>query len=541
MHLSITTLALCVQAAVAAPSSSPLTVRTSTGYYTGVYDANFTGVREFLNVPYGQTTAGKNRWMPPQAVPLSSERFNATDYAPFCPQYVSRNPAVWNRQIPQYLSLWGNANFSAGEPAAFASEDCLSLAIWTPANATSASKLPVALFWTGGGFQTNGILVPGQLPPRWVSRTQQHIVVTINYRMNIMGFPNAAGVYDQNLGLLDQRLSLEWVRDNIVHFGGDPSRIMIWGQSAGAASVDYHNYAFWDEPIAHAIFAQSGNVYNGAPITDPDHTNFTFVAQNVGCNYPNNATAELACMQNVDVDRIIAFMGGYQDNSSSTNPTQPAISFSVVADERIAFSNNTARYAEGFVTKVPIIYSSVANEGGSLAPYPASDPLAGVNQTVANGITESLSLCTGANTTILRNQYGLPPTYRYQYAGNWTNQDPLPWMGAFHSSDLPMIFGAYEYSSANRGSANVSIVVTPESDIQPLEVQTSQTMEDFILAFMKNPYSGPPALGWLPMNTSAPDGGLILRFGANGKAVQNVTGNDVQAVCFGRGPYNPFP
>ena len=82
-----------------------------------------------------------------------------------------------------------------------------------------------------------------------------------------------------------------------------------------------------------------------------------------------------------------------------------------------------------------MIYSSVANEGGSLAPYPVNNVLGGPNQTVANGITESLSLCTGANTTMLRNQYGLT-TYRYQYAGNWTNQDPLPWMGAFHSSDL---------------------------------------------------------------------------------------------------------
>lgn len=52
--------------------------------------------------------------------------------------------------------------------------------------------------------------------------------------MNIMGFPNAAGLYDQNLGLMDQRLSLEWVRDNIFSFGGDASKIMIWGQSAGA-------------------------------------------------------------------------------------------------------------------------------------------------------------------------------------------------------------------------------------------------------------------------------------------------------------------
>jgi hypothetical protein len=89
-----------------------------------------------------------------------------------------------------------------------------------------------------------------------------------------------------------------------------------------------------------------------------------------------------------------------------------------------------------------MIYSDVANEGGSLSPYPVDNVQAGPNQTEANEITLSLGVCTGANATILRNQYGLT-TYRYQYAGNWTNQDPLPWMGAFHSSDLSVSICSY--------------------------------------------------------------------------------------------------
>jgi carboxylesterase type B len=140
---------------------------------------------------------------------MSDRHFDSTQYAKACPQYVSAIPSIWNQQIPQYLQYWGTPNNSAGESAIFATEDCLSLAIWTPANATADSTLPVALFWTGGGFQTNGILVPGQLPGKWISLSQSHIVVTINYRMNILGFPNAAGVYEQNLGLLDQRKSLK--------------------------------------------------------------------------------------------------------------------------------------------------------------------------------------------------------------------------------------------------------------------------------------------------------------------------------------------
>lgn len=137
----------------AAPTSSQLTVRASTGYYTGNINQTYTNVREFLNVPFGQSTAGKNRFMPPNPVPLSSRHFDSTQYAKACPQYVTAVKNIWNQEIPQYLQYWGNDNLTAGESAVFASEDCLSLAIWTPANATSQSNLPVALFWTGGGFQ----------------------------------------------------------------------------------------------------------------------------------------------------------------------------------------------------------------------------------------------------------------------------------------------------------------------------------------------------------------------------------------------------
>ena len=343
-----------------------------------------------------------------------------------------------------------------------------------------------------------------------------------------MGFPNAAGVQSKNLGLMDQRVSLEWVRDNIKQFGGDPSKIMIWGQSAGAGSVDVHNYAFWEDPIAHAMFAQSGSVLHdeaGAPELDWDHTNFTYVAKNVGCDHAYNSTAELECMQKKPYHDIVNFMGQYQDNST-TGTEQPSLRFSIMADEQIVFANYEDRYKSGFVSRVPMIYSSAANEGASLVPYPIDDPYAGPNQTQVNALTTEGFLCGAANTSILRDTLDLT-TYRYQYAGNWTNQDPFPWMGAFHSSDLVMLFGSY--------ADDVGPVV------EPLEKETSEIMEDFLLAFMTDPYNGPQAMGWPRFNTSADNGGTLLRFGADGKAAQNVSANDVQAVCFGEGPYNPFP
>jgi carboxylesterase type B len=135
-------------------------------------------------------------------------------------------------------------------------------------------------------------------------------------------------------------------------------------------------------------------------------------------------------------------------------------------------------------------------------------------------------MCGAANSSILRNSIGLR-TYRYQYAGNWTNQDPLPWMGAFHSSDLVMWHGSYREGEGPPKEA--------------LEGETSDTMGEFLLAFISDPYNGPPAMGWMPFDSSADNGGTMLRFGANGLAVQNVSANDVQGVCFGKGTYDPFP
>lgn len=285
-----------------------LTVRSYTGVYTGQLNQNFSNVREFLNVPYGLPTNGSNRWLPPKKTPLSSNQFDATKYPPSCPQYVSKILSVWNQVVTEYLIYDGNENTTAGLFAQESSEDCLSLAIWTPANATSASSLPVIMFMTGGGFVTGDIQIPYQLPQRWVSRTQTHIVVTINYRVNIMGFPNAAGLEEQNLGLLDQRAALEWIRDNIRSFGGNPSAITLWGQSAGAASTDIQNYAFYHDPIARGFFQESGSVISGASNPDYDHTNFTFVTKSLGCDFPCNASAELECMRKVPIDQIENFV-----------------------------------------------------------------------------------------------------------------------------------------------------------------------------------------------------------------------------------------
>jgi carboxylesterase type B len=166
-----------------------------------------------------------------------------------------------------------------------------------------------------------------------------------SYRLNIFGFPNAAALNqtDLNLGFLDQRLGLEWVRSNIASFGGDPSRISLWGQSAGSMSVDYYNFAYPHDPIVSGLIMDSGTAFTPLGTNDPTHTNFTFVAGHFGCGNLS-APAELACMRKIRSREIENFLKAYQDNG-----TQPPISFNPVIDNRTKFANYTTRaLAKGF-------------------------------------------------------------------------------------------------------------------------------------------------------------------------------------------------
>lgn len=174
--------------ATTAAQSSLLTVSTNTGTITGFINGTTPNVRQFLSIPFSQPPTGRLRWQPPQAlVTNSSHKIDATRYPKSCPQFLSASKSVYNQDIPPWIPYRYDQPAAAGQSLQTSDEDCLYLGIWTPANATNSSSLPVIFFITGGAFQTNGVDVPAQIPNHWVERTQSHIVVTINYRMNIFG------------------------------------------------------------------------------------------------------------------------------------------------------------------------------------------------------------------------------------------------------------------------------------------------------------------------------------------------------------------
>jgi acetylcholinesterase len=344
--------------------------------------------------------------------------------------------------------------------------------------------------------------------------------------VNIFGFPNAAGLNSSelNLGLLDQRLGLEWyvppspipnqgtnfkrVRSNIASFGGDVSRITLWGQSAGAASVDYYNHAYAHDPIISGLIMDSGTAFIPIGTNDTTHSSFSIVAQHFNCPTANSSSAaeELNCLKKVKQEDIENFLQSYQNAGTS-----PSLSFNTVVDGRTKFANYTQHTLSKDFTLLPAIIGTNTNEGVAFTPFTTS--LQGPNQTAANALTLRVLLCPADVTTSLRYEVGAK-TYRYLYAGNFSNIAPRSWEGAYHSSELPLIFGT---SGIARGTDTA------------LETTLSERMQDLWLAFASNPENGLEKEGWEEYRP----GGSAVVLGEDGVLVGSIGTDELEAPCLG--------
>jgi acetylcholinesterase len=209
------------------------------------------------------------------------------------------------------------------------SEDCLTLNVWTPQTQSHQEKLPVFVWFFGGGFLQGGINALYYNPQSWVQRTQEHIFVTVNSRSNIFGFPNAAGLIEQNLGLLDRRMALEWVRHNIALFGGGAAAIVGWGESAGAIAWNYLDSALPGDSIVSGMILSSGTALFPARVRSFHtlHDNFSAVAKALGCGA---IASQLDCIRNVSWQSV-----------ETVVEADPSLSFLTIVDKRIIFSNYT--------------------------------------------------------------------------------------------------------------------------------------------------------------------------------------------------------
>lgn len=523
-------------------ASVQLTVQTFTGSFTGFIEPEFPNTRQFRAIPFAGPPTGIHRWLPPQKPStLPTDHRWSTKFPPSCPQYFPGKSSFWNSELTRGNLVYnGGQNDSSGLAGEATSEDCLYLAVWTPVHIPEEG-LPVLFFMTGGGFSLGGVELPWQIPSSWVERSKSHIVVSINYRLNIFGFPGARGLEggEQNLGILDQRAALEWVRDNIAAFGGNPERIMHWGRSAGGIAADMHAYAYYDDPIAQSYYFESGTVFSSAVVEGNRFSTFSYVAGNVGCGKPcgasckdedEQAAAELDCMRQVSQIQITNFIG--QHNEAET-PMGRLLGFAPVPDNKTAWSTEGYRRLseEGKIAQRPTLISFTSNEGSSLLNWPEDPAYAGINQTTADAFNIDLAACSALNSTAYRNRLNPSvPVFRFQYAAEFPNFNVYDWLGAYHNSETPLVFGTYDLLK--------HIANTTE-----YQVEISQSMQDHILAFARDPYQGPQkAFDWQPTNIKDTDLGTLIRFGGyNRDVVKRVDNAGIDGACLDASKQDSFP
>lgn len=206
-------------------------VKTKQGLLQGKLEDE---INVWRGIRYAEPPVGDLRLQPPQP-PISWEGVKeAFEFGAICPQINEES------------------ELSISQPS-IQSEDCLHLNIWTPI--TSEKALPVMVWIHGGAFRTGAGSLPFYDGAR-LSKRGQVIVVTINYRLGAFGFLHLNGLddhYSANLGLLDQIAALEWVKENIEAFGGDPNKVTVFGESAGSMSIA----ALMSMPKAKGLFQQA--------------------------------------------------------------------------------------------------------------------------------------------------------------------------------------------------------------------------------------------------------------------------------------------
>ncbi|KAL1453757.1 hypothetical protein WDU94_010071 [Cyamophila willieti] len=192
----------------------------------------------FLAIPYARPPVGDLRFQDPVPHPGWSGERNASTESPLCPQLMTFFPEM-------------------GETF-FGQEDCLYLNVYTP-QLDSNAKLPVMVFIHGGGFHMGGASAYG---PEYLM-DHNVVLVTIQYRLGILGFLSFGNqMMPGNLGLKDQVLALQWLKDHIQNFGGDKDRVTIFGESAGGASVGLHLVSPLSKGLFHRAIMQSGTGSN---------------------------------------------------------------------------------------------------------------------------------------------------------------------------------------------------------------------------------------------------------------------------------------
>jgi len=429
--------ALPATADVAGDRGGPLVVRTTGGAIRGVASH---GVENFLGVRYARPPVGALRWRAPKPVQPWQGVVPAVAYGNRCPQLASGNG-------PQSLT-----------------EDCLFLNVQRPAATPRNAKLPVYM-WFHGGSLLNGS--SDQHDGTKIVKQTGIMVVTVNYRLGVLGFLanpalTAAQGESGNYGFLDQQAALRWVHANIAAFGGDPARVTIGGESAGAWSVCAHLVAPGSQGLFARAIIESG-FCSSASQADADASGAQ-LAETVGC--PTGG-AVLACLRKSDVLSLLNAGDSWSlgANLISGTPTLPRDPGQAVAEGTFAHvpvligaNRDEARTLmwewAGGMTQVDYeqfladVFGTWAPSILAHYPWPATSSTWTAAYLIAAVITDGGFFIGGCSNQALTNTMaGFTRVYAYQFDHrDGPGLRPVPgyvW-GAGHAAELPYMWPSFD-------------------------------------------------------------------------------------------------
>jgi para-nitrobenzyl esterase len=407
------------------------------------------GSAAFLGIPYAAPPTGARRWRAPEAPEAWTTPRDATRFGGVCPQ----------------------VEMFSGKPMEATSEDCLTLNVWTPA-LQPATRAPVMVWIHGGGF-TMGSTKQELYDGAALSHSGV-VVVSMNYRLGALGFlghpalsAESPGKASGNYGLMDQRLALQWVRDNIAAFGGDPDNVTLFGESAGAISACLQMVSPQAQGLFHRVIAQSGTCYligvplkdAGTPQEDSSEERGLRFARELGCTGEDVA----GCLRTKTPAELLAASGAALDL------LKPHVGFGPIVDGDVLPAAPRQLLAEGKYAKVPLLLGTNGDEGTLftmkakldtaeqyeeavrvrspqhaeelLRLYPAKS-FASPHAAYDHMLRDALFLCPArrlARTVVEHGQ----PVYAYQFTYEPKSFFGIPFMkmGAFHAAELPFVFG----------------------------------------------------------------------------------------------------
>jgi carboxylesterase type B len=333
--------------------------------YGNVVGSSLLGIDSFKGIPYAQPPVGGLRLKPPQPITSNLGTIQATGIPRACPQFLtSTNTSSLPTDV--FTTL---LDTSFLQVLTDAGEDCLTVNVQRPSTATANSNLPVVYWMYGGAFEFGSTQTydASELISTAVAQNKDFIFVAVNYRLGGFGFLGGSEILKDgsaNLGLLDQRLGLEWVADNIVNFGGDPSKVTIWGESAGAISVFdqmalYNgNNTYKGRPLFRAALMDSGSVVPADPVDGVKGQDiYNDVVEKAGCS---GSSDTLACLRTVDYE---TFLKATTSVPAATDYNSVALSYLPRPDGTALTLSPDILAQNGQFASVPFIIGDQEDEG----------------------------------------------------------------------------------------------------------------------------------------------------------------------------------